>query len=234
LTQAAAEGSCYGISINAAGYKPEWFRNLVIRGNTISNLGGCSICLSAVPGVVVENNVIVNTQSIFHTAISVAGSVPIPGDDADTGAIIRNNSIYLSQPAAGSEGISLRANSGSNLQVVSNVIYYGAGANPTHSCFAHTASSNFTAFANNLCHHAGGNGAWSASYATLAGAKAAGFDTNGLSSDPLWVIPPTSANNWSCQLQSGPATDAGHPTLSSPRDRFGMPRAVPDIGACEN
>jgi len=86
-----------------------------------------------------------------------------PGDDEDTGAIIRNNTIYLTQSTAGA-GIALGAGSGNNQQVVSNLIYYGAGSSASSYCFSHTQLSNYTAFANNLCHHEGNDGPWSATH----------------------------------------------------------------------
>jgi hypothetical protein len=232
ITQAASDGGCYGISINSAYDTAEWFRNLVVRGNTIVNLGNCSICLTSAPGAIVENNVIVNTQNRYHAAILIPDRTPQAGDDLDSGAIVRNNSIYLTQPSAG-DAIRLTAGAGSNLQVVSNLIYFGAGASSTHSCFAHPAYANFAAFDNNLCHHAGGNGRWSASYATLANAQAAGFDIDGLSSDPLTVVP-SNTNDWSMALAAGsPAIGAAHPTLSATQDKLSVPRTDPDIGAFE-
>lgn len=233
ITQIASAGGCYGISINSAYDTAEWFRNLVVRGNTIVNLGNCSICLTSAPGAIVENNVIVNTQNTYHAAILIPDRTPRAGDDLDSGAIVRNNSIYLTQPAA-SDAIRLTAGAGNNLQVVSNLIYFGTGASDNHSCFAHPAYANFAAFDNNLCHHAGGNGRWSATYATLANAQAAGFDVDGRDSHPQMTIP-ASGNDWSMALQAGsPAIDAGHPTLSAPQDKTATPRNVPDIGAYEH
>jgi hypothetical protein len=239
ISQVTSDGGCYGISINSA-YNPsedydhrEWFRELKVRGNTIVNLGNCSICLTSAPGAYVENNVIVNTQNRYHAAILIPDRTPGVDDALDSGAIVRNNSVYLTQSDTG-DAISLRAGAGNNLQVVSNLIYFGAGSSSTHNCFAHPAYANFAAFDNNLCHHAGGNGRWSASYATLANAQAAGFDVDGRDSAPLMTLP-TSANDWSMALQAGsPAIAAGHPTRSAPQDRLWYARdAAPDIGAYE-
>jgi len=233
ITQAASAGGCYGISINSAYASAEWFRNLVVRGNTIVNLGNCSICITSAPGVVIENNVVVNTQARYHAGILLPDREPGAGDDVDGGAVIRNNSIYLAQPSAG-EGISSGSGSGSNVQVVSNLIYFGAAANNSHRCFAHRALAHYTAFDNNLCHHAGANGSWSASFGTLAAAGSAGFDSHGQSADPLFVALPSAANSWSDQLQAtSPALNAGHTTLSSTTDRLGATRSLPDIGSRE-
>lgn len=234
ITQVASESGCYGISIIPTFDSPEWFRDVVVRGNTIVNLGFTAIAVASAPGIVIENNNIINTQATYQSAISIPAKAPGPGDDADTGAIVRNNTIYFSQAGAGSEGIAIKATSGSSIQVTSNLIYFGADADASHYCFVHTELSSFTAFSNNLCHHAGGNGAFSSAYGTLASAMAAGFDDNGLSSDPLFVAAPASGNNWDEAVQAAsPAVDAGHATLSSPQDRLGRTRVVPDIGSRE-
>jgi hypothetical protein len=115
---------------------------------------------------------------------------------------------------------------------VSNLIYFGAGSHPSHACFGTAASAAYTAFDHNLCHHADGKGTWSANQSSLAAAKGAGFDTNGLSSDPLFVAVPSAANDWSDQLQpTSPAVAKGHPKLSSANDRAAAVRRIPDIGA---
>jgi len=229
MTQAASEMGCYGFSINPGYSTAEWMRNVVLRGNTIVNLGGCGICLSAAPGALVENNLIVNTQAAYHAGITIGGGVD-PGDAPDTDAIVRNNTLYLER----NTGDAIRSIGGSNLQVVSNLIYFGAAADPGAYCFRHTALSNYAAIDNNLCHHAGSNGAWSSTHASLAAARAAGFDVNGQSGDPLFVAVPTAASPWSDRFQAGsPAIDRGHATLSSRTDRLGVARVVPDIGARE-
>lgn len=233
ITQTASAGGCYGISINSAYASPEWFRNLIVRGNTIVNLGNCSICLTSAPGAIVENNLIANTQTTYHAGVLIPDRNADVGDDLDTGAIVRNNTMYLAQPGAGA-GVVMRAASGSNMQVVSNLIYFGAGASATHACFEHTAIANYAAFANNLCYHAGSNGRWSASHATLANAQAAGFDIDGLSSDPQFAAVPSSGNNWDDLLNAAsPAVNTGHATRSSSHDRLSVPRVTPDIGARE-
>lgn len=230
ITQAASLGGCYGISVTDGYASVEYFRNLVIRGNTIVNLGGCSICIDSAPNVLVENNVIVNP---LWGGITIPGLGAGAGDDAPSAATIRNNSIYFTQAEAAGVAIALRSNSGSSNRVVSNLVYFGANSHSNHRCFEETGPSNFTAFNNNLCHHAGGNGRWSSTHATLAAAQAAGFDTNGSSANPLITVP-TSGNGWSMALQAGsPAINAGHATLSSTTDKLGMARSIPDIGAYE-
>lgn len=233
IQQVASGGGCYGISINSAYDSAEWFRNLVVRGNTIVNLGYCAVCLTSAPGAIVENNLIVNTQATYQAGILIPDRTPGPGDDLDSGAIIRNNTLYFSHASAWSEGLQLRTTTGSNLQVVSNVVYFGAASAPTAYCFRHPPLSHFVAFDNNLCHHASGAGTWGATLATLADARLAGFDAHGQSADPLFVALPSAANGWSDQIQPGsPARAAGHATRSSRADRLGVVWATaPNIGA---
>jgi hypothetical protein len=234
IEQDASDLGCYGVSVNAAYDTPEYFRDLVVRNNRIVNLGGCAVCLTSAPGAVVENNLIVNTQATYHLGVVIPDRPAGPGDAADGGAIIRNNTIVLKRAVAGSEAIALRANSGANVQVVSNLVYYGVESNPQHSCFSHQPRASYAAFDNNLCHHAGGAGNWSAVYPTPGVAAQAGFDVRGLAVDPLFVSVPAAANGWQDLIQGlSPARAAGHPTLSSSTDRLGAPRPAPSIGARE-
>lgn len=233
ILQDASDGGCYGFSIGPAYDSSEWFRNTVVRGNTIVNLGNCAICAASAPGIVIENNLVVNTQASYHAAVLIPVFTPGPGDAADGGAVVRNNTAVFTQAGAWSEAVSLRAEAGSGLQVVSNLIHFGAASAPTHACFAHGALSSFTAFDHNLCHHAG-SGRWSQTHLTLAAARAAGADLNGLDADPMFSALPSAGNGWDEALQAAsPARRAGHPTLSSRQDRLGVVRTGPSVGSRE-
>jgi hypothetical protein len=234
ITQDASDGSCYGFSIGPSYDSAEWFRNTVVRGNTVVNLGSCAICAASAPGIVIENNLVVNTQAAYHAAVLIPVFAPEAGDDADRGAIVRNNTAVLARAAAWNDAIVLRAEAGSGLQLVSNLVYYGADAHATTACFAHAALSGFTALDHNLCHHAAGSGLWSKTYGTLTAARAAGADVNGRSDAPMFVATPSAANGWNEALQAAsPALGGGHPTRSSTRDRLGVARTVPSIGSRE-
>lgn len=234
IEQDASDMGCYGISVNGGYDSAEFFRHLVVRANRIINLGGCGVCLTSAPGALVENNLIVNTQANYQVGIVIPDRTAGPGDDADGGAIIRNNTVVLQRAPAWSEAIGLRANSGTGHTVVSNLIYFGAASDPLHNCFSHGARSSFAAFDNNLCHHAAGSGNWSQTYPSLGAANAAGFDVHGLAVDPLFVALPSQANDWQDLIQgTSPARGVGHPTLSSTVDRVGVPRNPPSIGSRE-
>lgn len=235
IEQDASAMSCYGFSINGGYDSAEWFRNLVLRNNRIINLGGCSICLTSVPGAVVENNLVVNSQGGFHAGIVIPDRTPGVGDDADGNALIRNNTVVMLNPGAWAEGIALRARSGSGHRVVSNLVYAGTGADATSRCFTHLTRNDYQAWDHNQCFRAAGTGRYSEQYANLGAASAAGFDVHGLAVDPLFLALPVPANNWQDQLApTSPSRAAAHPSLSSSTDRLGAPRPVPaTIGARE-
>lgn len=234
IEQDASDMGCYGFSINPGYDTAEYFRGLVLRNNRIVNLGGCAICLTSVPGAVVENNLVVNTHPNYNVGIVIPDRDYGAGDAADGNAIIRNNTIVLHRAAAWNEAIALRANAGTGHQVVSNLIYFGTGSDPNHRCFTHGARSQYQAFDNNLCFHAAGTGRWSEAYANLGAANAAGFDLLGLAVDPRFVSLPSLGNDWDELIQAtSPARGAGHPTLSSTVDRLGVPRSVPSMGSRE-
>jgi hypothetical protein len=124
IEQTSADGGCYGISMTASYSTPEWFRNAVIRGNTIVNLGNCAICASAAPGVLIEGNKLINLQPTYQIGVIIPGSDPSPEDVADGGAVIRNNVICQAAPAAGSAAV--RAPSASS--ITGNTYATGAAA----------------------------------------------------------------------------------------------------------
>lgn len=230
IQQTMAAGGCYGFSFNPGYLTAESMTHFVARGNTIVNLGNCGVCSSGVPGIVVEDNVIVQTNPQYHAAIVVGDSEVAAPDTLDGNGIVRNNTIYMTQ-ATGGAGIKVdQARTG--VQVVSNLVYLGAGVSNTTACFQHGATGNYTAFDHNLCYRASA-GPWSNQFPTLAAAQTAGIDAHSMTSDPGFVTLP-GATPWSCALSaSSPAIDAGHPQLSSPVAFGYASRSAADIGACE-
>jgi hypothetical protein len=248
VLQTKANMSCLGLAIYPDGSgNANYFRAFTVRANVFSNLGAYSMSASAAPSIVFETNLVVHTLPQYHAAIVVHDREPDLLDDKDTGATVRNNTVYLSRPEAATEAIVFRQGAGTNLRAVSNLIYFGVGSSSMHYCFTHTAKSNYAAFDYNLCHHAAGNGAWSASYGAVDWAAAAGFDVHGLDKDPLFLAMPSAANGWNDVVMAptygalpedyvpgGAGIDAGHPSLSSAKDRLGNARgAHPDIGTRE-
>jgi Right handed beta helix region len=124
--QTAGDQGCWQISITQGYTGAEWFRNLVVRGNTVINGGNSGMVIQSAPGALVENNRIFNTQTVIpQTAIVVGGGDYTGGDDADTGAIVRNNTACYTAPASGS-GVT-RVNS-SGATVVNNSMLTGKAA----------------------------------------------------------------------------------------------------------
>jgi hypothetical protein len=102
IEQAAALNTCFGISLTAGYSTGEWFRNAVIRNNTIVNVGVCGICVSAAPGALIESNRVYNTQATHQVGVLVPAIAIGPGDALDGGAVIQNNVACFTAPVAGS------------------------------------------------------------------------------------------------------------------------------------
>jgi hypothetical protein len=105
IEQAAADDGCFGISLTAGYSTAEWFRNAVIRGNSIVNVGACAVCVSAAPGVLIEGNKVYNTQARWHVGVLIPAIRIGPGDAEDSGAVIRDNLICHTGPNASSTGV---------------------------------------------------------------------------------------------------------------------------------
>jgi len=95
VEQADSVIQCYGISLNPGYDSAEWMRNVVIRNNTTVDVG-CGICTSSTPGILVEGNRIIETVP-RAAGINVGLAVPDPGDAADSGAVVRNNTACFVQ-----------------------------------------------------------------------------------------------------------------------------------------
>ncbi|MGE3388258.1 MAG: hypothetical protein AB7K41_16150, partial [Bdellovibrionales bacterium] len=118
-------GGCYGFSITAGYNTAESFTNFVVRGNTVVNLGNCSVCANSAPGIVVENNTFVNSQTNYHSGVSIGGP-PDPGDAPDRDAIVRDNIACFPNTAPNQSVVAL--NNVPNSQLSNNTLYQGAAA----------------------------------------------------------------------------------------------------------
>ncbi|WOB07301.1 right-handed parallel beta-helix repeat-containing protein [Piscinibacter gummiphilus] len=106
IEQRASARSCWGISITS-GYKTaEWFRNFVVRNNTVVNLGECAFCINASPGIVVENNRVFNDQKSPHVAVMITRGNRTPGDAEDRDAVVRGNVACF--PSGASNQVAVR------------------------------------------------------------------------------------------------------------------------------
>ncbi|WP_295640465.1 right-handed parallel beta-helix repeat-containing protein [uncultured Methylibium sp.] len=118
IEQDAAAGGCYGFSVTTGYDSNEWFRNVVVRGNTVVNVGYCAVCANAAPGIVIEGNRLINTASTYQVSVQIPTSKRSPGDDEDARAVVRNNVICHAAPASGSTDVRV---AGDGAQVSGNV-----------------------------------------------------------------------------------------------------------------
>ena len=129
--QTASDNGCWQVSITQGYATAEWFRNLVVRGNKIVNGGNAGMVIQSAPNALVENNIIINTQTVIpQTAILVGGGDRTGGDDADSGATVRNNTACYVAPARNS-GVTRISSTGA---VVSNNMMITGSAATTGVC----------------------------------------------------------------------------------------------------
>jgi hypothetical protein len=92
IEQDAATASCLGFSI-IPGYagRSEAFRGVVVRGNTVVNVGTCSVCVRSAPGIVIEDNLFINRQVPAHRGVMLPIGRSSSEDADDVQPVIRNN-----------------------------------------------------------------------------------------------------------------------------------------------
>jgi len=214
---------CWGISVDAGYATPERFEDVRIRGNKVINVGNVAIGISACVGCLIENNVVIHEQAFGVTAIAVPDTSQGAGDAQTTGAIVRNNSIYVTSP---DWGIGIRVDSeGAGHTIVSNAMEY-TGASDWWSCLeADLPASSYDAIDSNVCGYS--SGIWANWVGDLADWQALGWGTHSQAANPGF----TSAWDLSPVSTGAASVDAGHPTLSSSTDIDGYPRdSAPDAG----
>ena len=211
---------CFGIEVSG-GYDDsqpgEYFHDVTIRTNTVVNVGYIGIGARNCARCVIEDNALVWTGKGGSQAISMSVNNPSALDERGGSLTIRNNSIFM-QDASDSPGAIRLLDEGTNHTVTSNLIVFGSATSGSANCFDTSVYpiGAFAAFDNNLCFRQGGPAVYSAAYATLAAAKAAGFDVHGLNADPLLVATPSAANGYSMALRSGsPAIGMGSLTTNA-------------------
>jgi hypothetical protein len=91
----AVKGGCYGISVDPGYGYEEYFKDVVIRGNTLLNVGGNAIGCASCDGALIENNTIIDEGSVLVHGISV----PVRTEDSvkSKNITIRNNKILLTK-----------------------------------------------------------------------------------------------------------------------------------------
>jgi len=224
-----ANGGCWGIGIDTgydASEGQEIFKNLIIRGSRVINVGGLGISCTSCVAPIIENNIIGTEDGPDMIAIAVPNRAKGAEDATTTGAKIRFNTIFFLATKAYHQGIGFTqatADPGTQLEVVGNVIYMGTAVNSNHQCFDTTGltlATNFTRFSDNLCYDASGNGVWDA--------RGTPIDSNRVTTDPLFAQTPGVANGFAVDLQaSSPAvTNSTSNTYAPKLDQKGCQRGT--------
>jgi hypothetical protein len=123
IVQDTALAGCWLMSITQGYTTAEWFRNTVVRNNKLINGGNTAIVVQSAPGILLEGNIIINTQTTPQTAISVGSNEYQNGDVADGNAVIRNNTACYPTPHMNSGATRVLA---PNSTVTNNVLLAGA------------------------------------------------------------------------------------------------------------
>jgi len=220
---------CWGIAVDPGYSTAETFANVTLRGNTVTNLGNMSIGVAACHGCVIENNVVINRQSINATAILVPASGSDAGDWTCDQITVRNNSIDID----GGQGIAV-VSEGSGHVIANNAIYDSGAGSGGVGCFRYDLpSSAYSAIDSNVC-YTNGKGEWVVGKGQLsAWSASSGFDQNSKQVDPQFasVMSPYALSPAS---MSSPLVNAGDATHASATDITGKARdSQPDVGAYE-
>jgi hypothetical protein len=125
IEQDAAADGCWEMSITQGYTTAEWFRNFVVRNNKLINAGNTAMAVQSAPGIVIEGNVIINTQTTYQTGINLSHTEYQNGDVPDGNAVVRNNTACYPTPNVGSSVVRVTA---PGSQVANNVMVTGAAA----------------------------------------------------------------------------------------------------------
>jgi len=227
---------CWGIAIDNGYSSAEGFTNVVIRGNTVLNVGNVAIGVGSCVDCTIENNVIVHQQEFGVTAIAAPDRSPGDGDLEQDNITVRNNSIWI-DTASGATAIYVRE-FGDDHVVVSNAIH-NTGASSGFNCLdVDLPPSAYTEIDHNLCwfpdapNAEWANGFGSSPDALQAWRNATGFGDESAMADPGFADP--AAFDLAAASEAVAMIDAGHPSLSSSTGFGGSTRgADPDAGAWE-
>ena len=178
----AAGESCWGIGVVSGYDGPESFKNVLIDGNSIFDVGNVSIGLNACEDCVVQNNVIANDQGFNESAIEVPAIDPGKGDAVDQRVIIKHNAIY----ADGGTGITIAKEAqGAGHQVVNNAIDL-RGKHQSRCFDLDLPPTCYAQVDHNVC-RAGGHGEWAKGHDLASWTAQTGFDKHSTPDDPGFV-----------------------------------------------
>lgn len=251
----ANNGGCFGIMLGPGAY-PEitYFRRVSILRNRLIYTGYVGIATSECTSCVVDDNLILvgypgASQDV--TAIQVPHDLKRSGDpDANSGTVVRNNTIYLG-PSSRGEAVQFK-NEGTGYVASSNAVYYDGSSTGGFSCFAIATPSEILAMDHNSCYRpsapsASWAGVGATGYSLSAWTSGFGFDAQSQQSNPLftsltepWNFTPCLMGDPGCPGTS-PLIGAADPVHYSPiaigtviwdpADPGKARGASPDIGA---
>lgn len=124
IEQDSSLEGCWLMSITQGYGTAEGFRNTVVRNNRLINGGNNAMNAQSAPGILVEGNVIINTNPTYQVGISVGHTDYPNGDLPDGNATVRNNTVCQSGGATGPATYVTSPNS----TVTNNVVVTGAAA----------------------------------------------------------------------------------------------------------
>lgn len=249
-----ATANCYGFSLGAGYSTPggaeqdwgrEYFRRSVVRDNVTSGVDN-GYAITTATNLVLDGNKYIHTVAQGSEG-GIAFRSPHRGyddpDDADSGITFRNGlCLYLTSPSSSGTCVQTTDFSGSTMgtsvQLVNMHAHYVANANSAPAWTLKDTPASFARVQGLAL--TGSNRIWNSSYTSLSafnarfnslpsGAVAGAVDA----ADPDTATTPSSANNWTCTLNSSsPLVDAGS---SASRSRLSLATARvngTDIGAC--
>lgn len=227
----AVEDQCWGIAVDDGyGAESEGFQNVVIRGNTVENVGNLGIGVSACQNCLIENNVVIQEQS-WESALIAAPDRERGSNDLPLDAItIRNNTLFARTPSI-VKGIAL-GGEGDGHVVVSNVLS-SLGSGP-FTCFDYDLPhANYALRESNLCWRSTSGLNWTTTASSLANWRTqSGDDLSSLNANPLFTSTMAGAHDF-LPTASSPLVGSGH-SASAAYDIVGKLRGTdPDIGAYE-
>ena len=179
----AAAETCWGIAVDTAYAKTEGFYNLVIRGNSIRDVGSVGIGINACVDCRVEGNKVSLGQPFSATAIAVPDRQRGVEDLPMTRVSVRDNSISFTNSAV--QTAIILGGEGSGHVSAGNVITY-AGISPEWSCFNYPLPlASYRIIDTNSCSFPQSpSGHWEKSHGPLTNWRAySGFDGNSMQTD---------------------------------------------------
>jgi len=86
--------TCYGIAVDPGYATEESFEHLIIRGNTVKNVGAIGIGCASCVDVLIENNVLINGNDQFFFGVAV----PDRAENTlkSSGIVVQNNEVTVS------------------------------------------------------------------------------------------------------------------------------------------